>query len=283
MKKTKAILSIIGVFLIISLTGISAQETGTENKTPTVGEADKNSDSVELSKEGEVKVEGDSAYLAEAGKFHIGKDPTIWIMIILANLALVVTVERWWHLRKTKGNHAELMTLLSEKLSDETAITPLISKQIETGFGLSGKVASLALKGWIANEKAIAEYAQSGLIGERRDMEKRLVILSTLGNNIPFIGLLGTVLGIMKAFRDLAMMGEAGPSVVMKGISEALIATAMGLAIAVPCVIAYNVLSRIVKDRVSQAEEVVTLIRGLKISGEKNFRTNVELETRELG
>jgi biopolymer transport protein ExbB len=257
----------LAVFLfsgMISL--VPAQNAANDINNITLSEGEKSDKTTEEN----VKVEGDSAFLAEAGQFHIGKDPTVWVMIILANLALVVTIERLWYLRKSRGKHAELMTLLSEKLSVETSSTHLISKQIESGFGLSGKVAALSLKGWAAGEKAIQEYAQSALIGERREMEKRLVILSTLGNNIPFIGLLGTVLGIMKAFRDLAMMGEAGPSVVMKGISEALIATAMGLAIAVPCVIAYNILSRLIKDRVSQTEEVVSLIRGLKLSVFKN-------------
>lgn len=267
MTKIKSVLVL--AFFLTGVINLYSQGVQSEVSADSVA-LDNAAEKTDLTKEGDVQVEGDSAYLAEAGKFHIGNDPTIWVMIILANLALVVSIERWWRLRKSKGNHPELMTLLGEKLSSPAVNSTLIGKQIETGFGLGGKVASFALKGWMAGEKAIEEYAQSALIGERRDMEKRLVILSTLGNNIPFIGLLGTVLGIMKAFRDLAMMGEAGPSVVMKGISEALIATAMGLAIAVPCVIAYNILSRIVKDRVSQAEEVVTWIRGLKISGEKN-------------
>ncbi|MCE9500034.1 MAG: MotA/TolQ/ExbB proton channel family protein [Leptospira sp.] len=57
------------------------------------------------------------------------------------------------------------------------------------------------------------EYSDASLKAERRFLEKRLVVLSTLGNNTPFIGLLGTVLGIMKAFRDLAAMGDSGPAV----------------------------------------------------------------------
>jgi biopolymer transport protein ExbB len=110
------------------------------------------------------------------------------------------------------------------------------------------------------------EYAESALIAERRGLEKRLVILSTLGNNTPFIGLLGTVLGIMKAFRDLAEMGDSGPAVVMRGISEALIATAMGLGVAIPVVIAYNALSRVVQDKISQSEEICTLLRAIRLN-----------------
>jgi biopolymer transport protein ExbB len=91
-------------------------------------------------------------------------------------------------------------------------------------------------------------------IGEKFRMESKLVILGTLGNNAPFIGLFGTVLGIIKAFHDLAMAPNPNPSVVMSGVSEALIATAVGLLVAIPAVIAYNYFQRKVKEFVTQME-----------------------------
>ncbi|MFZ5439801.1 MAG: MotA/TolQ/ExbB proton channel family protein, partial [Myxococcota bacterium] len=83
-----------------------------------------------------------------------------------------------------------------------------------------------------------------------------LSILGTLGSNTPFIGLFGTVLGIIKAFKDLGLSGAKGAEVqstVMAGISEALVATAVGLAVAIPAVIFYNVLQRSVKNTVARA------------------------------
>jgi biopolymer transport protein ExbB len=80
------------------------------------------------------------------------------------------------------------------------------------------------------------------------------MFLGTLGNNAPFIGLFGTVLGIIKAFHDLAGGQAGGPSVVMAGISEALVATAVGLIVAIPAVVAFNIFSRRVRVRMSQAE-----------------------------
>lgn len=101
---------------------------------------------------------------------------------------------------------------------------------------------------------------------ERLRMESGLSFLGTLGNNAPFIGLFGTVLGIIKAFHDLAMKGSGGPSVVMAGISEALIATAVGLLIAIPAVIAYNYFQRKIKVRINFAElmakNVIAIIEG---------------------
>ncbi len=70
--------------------------------------------------------------------------------------------------------------------------------------------------------------------------QKRLTFLATVGSNAPFIGLFGTVLGVIKAFDDLSKHDDFGIKIVMSGISEALIATAMGLFVAIPAVIAYN-------------------------------------------
>ena len=75
-----------------------------------------------------------------------------------------------------------------------------------------------------------------------------MIILGTLGNNAPFIGLLGTVLGVIRAFHDLGASAGQGPEVVMQGISEALVATAVGILVALPCVAFYNFLQKRIKD-----------------------------------
>jgi biopolymer transport protein ExbB len=81
-----------------------------------------------------------------------------------------------------------------------------------------------------------------------------------LGNNAPFIGLFGTVIGIIQAFHNLAANPAGGPAVVMAGISEALVATAVGLVVAIPAVVAYNGFLRVVKRRVANAEAVKRII-----------------------
>lgn len=204
--------------------------------------------------------------LSEAGRWHFGSDPTVWVMIFIFNLALFVVLERVYVIRKERGDGAGLVQFLTEALHRGDAVTQVAETAADAKFGLEGRIAAVSLKGWDKGDHAMKEYAESALIAERRKLEKRLVILSTLGNNTPFIGLLGTVLGIMKAFRDLAEMGDSGPAVVMRGISEALIATAMGLAVAIPVVIAYNALSRTVQDKLSQADEVCTLLRAIRLN-----------------
>lgn len=209
--------------------------------------------------------DGGPAVMAEAGQFHL--DPTAYVMLLLANLIIVVTVERLWVLTKNKGRNDELVRVLTERLHQHPATVQDLADQVSAKrFGLAGRVAAITLKGWPHSEEAMQEYTSTALMAEKRNLERRLVILSTLGNNTPFIGLLGTVLGIMKAFRDLALQGDAGPAVVMKGISEALVATAFGLAVAIPCVIAYNGLAKAVKDRLSAAEEISRLITAIRLS-----------------
>ncbi len=89
---------------------------------------------------------------------------------------------------------------------------------------------------------------------ERRYLEKRLVVLGTLGNNAPFIGLLGTVLGVIRAFHDLGAAVGQGPEAVMQGISEALVATAVGILVALPCVAFYNYFQKRNKDVLVDAD-----------------------------
>jgi biopolymer transport protein ExbB len=84
------------------------------------------------------------------------------------------------------------------------------------------------------------EVMASRWLREKLELEKYLIMLGTLGNNAPFVGLFGTVLGIIKAFNDLAMTGQSGVAVVMAGISAALIATAFGILVAIPAVVANN-------------------------------------------
>ncbi len=81
---------------------------------------------------------------------------------------------------------------------------------------------------------------QGGMTAERQRLERFLPLLATTGSTAPFIGLFGTVWGIMTSFQEIGMRGAANLAVVAPGISEALIATAIGLVAAIPAVIGYN-------------------------------------------
>ncbi len=237
--------------------GNDANETGNDTATASDDKAAQND-------------EAQNAHLAEAGKFRIGKDWTVWILIGLFIFAMAVTVERSIYIYRNRGDNADLVDQVLAGLgknSEDPAA--LIEKASEGKYGMEGRIVSKTLRGWKFGVEAMGEFAAAAIEAETRSLDKRLVVLSTLGNNTPFIGLLGTVLGIMKAFRDLALMGDAGPAVVMKGISEALIATAFGLGAAIPCVIAFNVLSKQVKSKLSNSEEMVKIIQGIRTAFER--------------
>jgi biopolymer transport protein ExbB len=85
-------------------------------------------------------------------------------------------------------------------------------------------------------------------------MEKRLAFLGTLGNNAPFIGLLGTVIGIIRAFHELNDSAGKVTAGLMSEVGEALVATAIGILVALPAIAAFNYFQRIIKARLARAE-----------------------------
>jgi biopolymer transport protein ExbB len=95
---------------------------------------------------------------------------------------------------------------------------------------------------------AISGYSKE----ERMKLEKGLAVLATLGSNAPFIGLFGTVLGIIRSFAYLG--SQSGTATVMSGISQALFATAFGLFVAIPAVVAFNIFTKMIKDLMTKAE-----------------------------
>jgi biopolymer transport protein ExbB len=101
---------------------------------------------------------------------------------------------------------------------------------------------------------AVEDHKTAMIEQERLRYEKRLAFLGTLGNNAPFVGLFGTVLGIIRAFHDLAGSDVQGTQAVMAGIAEALVATGIGLVVALPSVAMYNVFTRRVEVAASGAE-----------------------------
>ncbi|MFO1470829.1 MAG: MotA/TolQ/ExbB proton channel family protein [Turneriella sp.] len=209
----------------------------------------------------------EAAAFAEAGEANIfkSKDPALWILMALFVVALAIGADRLWVLLNSKSANAKLVRLVTEKLSQNPATGEDLAKEVATPeYGVEGRIVAVTLKGWQHDEDTIQSYANAASVAERRYLSARLPILSTLGNNAPFIGLLGTVLGIMKAFRDLAGAADAGPQVVMKGISEALVATAMGLGVAIPCVMLFNYFSSVIKRKMSNSEEVTNIIVALR-------------------
>ncbi len=129
------------------------------------------------------------------------------------------------------------------------------------------KAALGAVSGEKVQSEAIDRAVRSFLIDERSRLDQGLTVLATLGSNAPFIGLFGTVLGIIKAFGGLAS-ASSGAQTVMASISFALIATAIGLFVAIPAVVAYNYFSRELRSLMSQCESIKELFVSRRLKSE---------------
>ncbi len=110
------------------------------------------------------------------------------------------------------------------------------------------------------SDSAIESAMEREIAEEVMDLEENTGIVGTIGNTAVYIGLFGTVIGIMKAFHDITTMGQTGMNTVIIGVSEALIATATGLLVAIPSVIAFNYfmtrIDRIMKEMQLCASEL---------------------------
>ena len=188
----------------------------------------------------------------------VGSDWVLWLLVFLSILSVTIMVER-----------AILMSGRAPRLSDvsERLLKLLAANDLSGARDLLGtprspevRVALVGLAELPQGRIAAAEAMASARSHERLSMEKHLGILGTLGNNCPFIGLFGTVLGIIKAFADLSHNQTGGAAVVMAGIAEALVATAVGLMVAIPAVIAYNIFQGRVRRTLGRVDAMAHLI-----------------------
>ncbi len=181
-----------------------------------------------------------------------GARALLYCLFVLSVVCIAVAVEKYVLYRRDNplgpDFRAKLVTLLDK------GDRPAALKMVENVRGVNAALVREGLLNYDEGAATIEQIVDSRLILERGRLEKRLMILGTIGNNAPFIGLLGTVMGIIKAFHDLAMAASQGPQLVMAGISEALIATAVGLFVAIPAVILFNWLKARSKVLLDEAE-----------------------------
>lgn len=160
------------------------------------------------------------------------------LLLALSVFAVAVIIDRIWAYRGLKVNEKRLMerirSALKRKKSDEAIYI------CESANNPLAEVLKVAIKNKDLPIEDVAELVDGAMLRTKTILEKRLSILSTISFIAPLLGLLGTVLGIIRAFRDLAISGSGGPSVVMMGVAEALVTTVLGILIAIPASIGYN-------------------------------------------
>lgn len=171
----------------------------------------------------------------------------LWILMLTSVLSIGMIIERFITLRSVYTKNIEFRRKAQELLQSYTL------NELEELAKNKDSLPERALSYGLRHAKAqgaegLAEVFNSFLMIEKPKLEKNLNFLATVGSNAPFVGLLGTVLGIMKAFSDLSQSSGAGNEAVMSGIAHALVATAVGLFVAIPAVIGYNYFQRLVRQ-----------------------------------
>jgi biopolymer transport protein ExbB/TolQ len=191
----------------------------------------------------------------------------MWLMLVLSVVSVAVILERAWFFWSLRDDLVVLAKELRTALEDsiETA-----KKRMEASPSVEASVVAAGLAMAHKGHAAAEETMFGALALQRMRLERRLAYLGTLGNNAPFLGLFGTVIGVVGAF---AALGEAAktpvaqatsqalaPQAVMSSIAEALVATAVGLAVAIPAVAANNYFQRMIKATLANTEALTRVL-----------------------
>jgi biopolymer transport protein ExbB len=198
---------------------------------------------------------------------NFGAAWVMWLLLFLSVISVAIMLERGWFYYSLRDDLASLARSLGDYLRrGEVAEAKRLlenSPSAEAAVVVAGLVE--ADRGPQAAEEAMAGAAAL----QRMKLEKRLVFLGTLGNNAPFVGLLGTVIGIVQAFDELGKAAKSqtaqvastiAPQAVMTSIAEALVATAIGLLVAIPAVAAYNTFQRLIKSTLANTEVLTRIL-----------------------
>jgi biopolymer transport protein ExbB/TolQ len=194
----------------------------------------------------------------------LGAEWVLWLLVVLSVLSVYVMIERALFFRGISGADREIRRKLIGALADGDL--PAAKKLVENAAGPGGRMVREMLSHAGKRSEAIDAAMNAIRPEEKLRLERNLAFLGTLGANAPFIGLFGTIIGIIKALRDQAESGllqgggEASKAVI-SGIYEALVATAVGLLVAIPAVVAYNTFQRRVKRTLSEAEGLANTAR----------------------
>ena len=203
-----------------------------------------------------------------------GAAAVLYILLLLSIYSVGVVLERWWYFRKRKLDMIATGDALAKRL--RAGDVAGAKRGLEEMPAVEAEILRDALEYYADGPDSLQEIVQKGIRQRRKVFESGLLFLGTLGNNAPFIGLFGTVLGVVAAFKELgaasanmaAAGGSGGMGNVMSGISEALIATAIGILVAIPAVIAFNIFQKkcsdIEENSAALANQVLAVMKSSK-------------------
>lgn len=188
----------------------------------------------------------------------LGADWVLYLLAALSVLSVAVIVERGVFFYRRRIDHSALKKEAVRAIREDTVNA--LSKRYKSEASMAARVALAGVRSRDTGVEAASEAMNSAKISAQEEYEQLTVILGTLGNNAPFIGLFGTVLGIIKAFNDLQADPTGGINAVMGSTSEALVATAVGILVAIPAVVAFNVYNRLLRSHLGHSDALAHAI-----------------------
>jgi len=189
---------------------------------------------------------------------QLGAEWVMYLLLAMGFIAAVLVFERLYLYMSTKVDVTRLARKLIELL--QAGRLEPARELVKKGRGIEERVVSDALSLYTEGADAVEEIVQASMIKERQRYERSLSYLGTVGSNAPFIGLLGTVIGVIIAFAELGRNPKGGLEVVGPGISEALVATAVGLVVAIPSLMCFNWMKGLLKRRLSNSDFLARII-----------------------
>jgi biopolymer transport protein ExbB len=192
---------------------------------------------------------------------------TMVVLVVSSVLSIAIILERVIAYRlKSRIKRKDFMIKIRQEIKNGR-LNPAIGICKDTNAPFA-QVVGAGLSFFDCSEKEISNNMERQIIIETTILERLTSVIGTIGSVSVYVGLFGTVLGIIRAFHDISVSGSGGISVVISGISEALACTAAGLCVAVPAVVAYNYFMKkiddFIKDMELAASEAMDLISAIK-------------------
>jgi len=201
----------------------------------------------------------------------VGAEWVLWILLLLSVISVAIIVERFVYFYTHRVDAEKLGEQLEQALQAGDVKTAWAL--VKDSDAIECEVVAAGLPALRRGATSCGEAMLGAKARLRPVVDSRLSLLATIGSNAPFIGLLGTVLGIVKAAHDLTGGGTGGgdPNAVMAGVFEALVATAVGLFVAIPAVVAFNLFQRRVRNTMAGVDSLAhTVLANIRVESKRS-------------
>ena len=202
--------------------------------------------------------EGFSVIAAFLHFAEFGAGWVMWLLLALGAVLIVLVVERGLLFATTYVDAPDIARDLARAL--QAGDLAAAQQRVARGRAMEERVLADALEVFGRGAFAVEQVVLGSTARERQRFDRFLSYFGTVGNNAPFVGLLGTVIGIIVAFKELGANPKGGLEVVGPGIAEALVATAVGLLVAIPSVVAFNVFKGMMRTRLGNTDFLARIV-----------------------